>query len=119
MRARILKRESEKKALISKLSNEERTLMSFYEEEPEKNLPHEKVGESVTLVHPPYDYESLERWLYLGNWQAIFPGNKDFQPFNTFRTSLSEIEQRMKEANIKLIVDSFHDDIEWNVIEET
>ncbi len=119
MRTRILKKESEKKALISQLSNQKCSLMFFYEEKPEKDLPHERVDESIILIHPPYDYETLEKWLYLGNWQAIFPGNKDYQPFNTFRSEKSDIEQRMKKAKVKLIIDSFYDDIEWNVIEET
>src|SRR5438034_11707256 len=119
MKARILRKESDKQALISRLSNEGCTLMFFYEEEPAEDVLHERVAESITLVHPPYDYEVLEKWLYLGNWQAIFPSNKDYQPFNTFKAKDSDIEQRMKGANVKLIVDSFHDDIEWNVIEET
>ena len=93
--------------------------MFFFEEEPGKDVPHERVSESITLVTPPYNYEMLEKWLYPGNWQAIFPGNKSYQPFNTFKAEGTEIEKRMKAANIRLIVDSFHDDIEWNVIEET
>ena len=87
MRARILKKESDKQALISRLSNEGCPLMFFYEEEPEDDIPHERVAESITLVHPPYDYETLERWLYLGNWHAIYPSNKDYKPFNTFKTA--------------------------------
>ena len=82
-------------------------------------MPHERACESITLVHPPYDHETLEKWLYVGNRQAISPGNKDYRPFSTFKAKNSDIEQRMKEANAKIIIDSFHDDIEWNVIEET
>ncbi len=92
--------------------------MFFYEETPGEDLPHEKVAESVVLLHPPYNYETLEKWLYLGNWQAIFPGNREYQPFNTFKTKDLEIERRMRDAKVTLIIDSFHDDIEWNVIEE-
>ena len=119
MQAKILKKDSEKQALIRRFSDAGRTLMFFYEEEPGEDIPHERVSESITVVHPPYDYETLEKWLYLGNWQAIFPSNKNYQPFNTFKSRTTDIEQRMKEAKLKLIVDSFHDDIEWNVIEET
>jgi hypothetical protein len=118
MKIRILKKDSEKKALISQLSNEKRTLMFFYEEVPGKDLRHERVSELITLVHPPYDYETLEKWLYLGNWQAIYPSNKDYKPFDTFRTKKPDIEQIIKEAKITLIIDSFHDDTEWNIIEE-
>ena len=118
MRTRILERESDKKALINRLSNGKRSLMVFCEEPPEPNLTFERVSESITLIHPPYDYGTLEKWLYLGNWQAIFPPNKDYQPFDTFRTDESVIEQRMKQGKIEMIIDSFHDNIEWNVIEE-
>jgi hypothetical protein len=93
--------------------------MFFYNEEPEKDMPHERVSESITLIHPPYDYAVLEEWLHLGNWHAILPGNQNFRPFNTFKTKVSIIERKMTEASIKLIIDSFHDDIEWNVIEVT
>ena len=77
------------------------------------------MSDFIILVHPPYDYETLEKWLYTGNWQAISPGNKDYQPFDTFKTEIDDIEQRMKEAKAEIVIDSFHDDIEWNVIEET
>jgi hypothetical protein len=110
MRIKILKKESDKQALISRLSNEGYPLMFFYEEHPEKDMPHEKVAEGVTLVRPPYNYDTLEKWLYIGNWHAIYPSNKDYKPFNTFKTKDPEIEQRMKEAGVKLIIDSFHDD---------
>lgn len=93
--------------------------MFFYDDAPRNDIPHEKVDETKTLISPPYSYETLEKWLHLGNWQAIFPGNASFKPFNTFKTKDVDIENRMKEANVKIIVDSFHDDIEWNFIEET
>ena len=60
MRARILKKESEKKAFITQLSNEKRALMFFYEEAPQKDFLYERVSDSITLVHPPYNYETLE-----------------------------------------------------------
>ena len=119
MRARIMKGESEKRALIGRLSDEKRTLMFFYEEPCREEVPHESVSEYITLIHPPYDYDNLEKWLYRGNWQAISPANSNYQPFNTFKTSGTEIGQIMEEFQLKLIIDSFHDDIEWNVIEET
>ena len=112
MRASILKKESDKNALISRLSDAKRSLMFFYEEEPGEDLPYQKLGESITVIHPPHSYENLEKWLYLGNWQAIFPGNRNYQPFDTFRTDKPVIEQRMKEAKVEIIIDSFHDDIE-------
>lgn len=118
MRARMLKKESEKRELIEHLSSEKCPLMFFYEEAPGDDVPYESVSECITLVHPPYDYETLEKWLYLGNWQAIFPANEDYQPFNTFKAKDTELEKRITEAKLKIIIDSFHDDIEWNVIEE-
>ena len=119
MRARILTREAEKQALIGRLSNDNYVLMIFYEEPPGDDIRHESVSKFITLIHPPYDYKKLKKWLYLGNWHAIFPANEHYQPFNTFKANGPEIEQTMKESQLKLVIDSFHDDIEWNVIEET
>ncbi|NJA06743.1 hypothetical protein HC024_13585 [Methylococcaceae bacterium WWC4] len=119
MKARVLTKDSEKQALIKCLSDRNVSLMFFYEEELGEGTPHEKAGKFITLVRPPYNYGQFEKWLYLGNWQAIFPANKKYQPFNTFKTKGPEIEKRMNEAKVTLIIDSFHDDIEWNVIEKT
>jgi hypothetical protein len=119
MQARIVTREAEKQALIDRLSNDNCALMIFYEEAPDDDIADESVSEFITLIHPPYDYKKLKKWLYLGNWHAIFPANQSYQPFNTFKANGLDIEQTMKESKLKLIIDSFHDDIEWNVIEET
>ena len=119
MRTRILKRDFEKRELIGRLSNERCSLMFFCEDAPGEDVLHEPAGESITVIHPPYDYETLEKWLYPGNWQAIFPANKDYRPLDTFNVSDSDIECRMNEAKLSLVIDSFHDDIEWNVIEQT
>src|SRR5260370_32767134 len=119
MRARMLEKKLDKKVLISRLSSEKRPLMIFYEDPPGPDLTCERVSDSIKLIRPPYDYGTLEKWLYLGNWQAIFPPNRDYQPFDTFRTDESVIEQRMKQGKVEIIIDSFHDDIEWKVIEET
>lgn len=119
MRAKVLSKDSEKRALIRRLSEQELSLLFFYEEELGETVPHERVGECITLVHPPYDYGTLGKWLYLGNWHAIVPANQDYQPFNTCKAKEAEIEKRMSEAKLTLIIDSFHDNIEWNVIEKT
>jgi hypothetical protein len=119
MRRTILKSDSEKRVLVRRLSDQKCSLMFFYDESPENTLPHEKVSDNITIIHPPYEYDVLEKWLYLGNWHAIFPSNAKYEPFNTFKTKDFEIEQRLEESKIKLLIDSFHDDIEWNVIEAT
>ena len=91
--------------------------MFFYDEAPGEHIRHDRVSESAFLVHPPYDYETLEKWLYLGNWQAVSPGSFAYQPINTFKSKPTEIEQRMAEADVTLLIDSFHDDVDWNVFE--
>lgn len=118
MHIKLITKDSEKQELMKRLSDQQVSLMFFYEEKTGENVSHVIVEESITLMHPPFDYEMLKQWLYLGNWQAISPGNKAFQTFNTFKTKNFEIEQRMKEAKVKIIIDSFHDDREWNVIEK-
>jgi hypothetical protein len=117
MQSKILKKETDKEALIRRLSAEQCSLMVFYEETPPAHIAHQKLNEFIFLLHPPYDYQILEQWLYIGNWQAIFPPNENYKFFNTFRTKNVEIKQRMLVDNISLIIDSFHDNIEWNVIE--
>jgi len=119
MYARILESDFDKAALIKRLSDKRHSLMVFFEDQPGPKLSFEKVSETITLLNPPYEYEALKDWLYLGDWQGIFPASRSFQPFDTFRTEESVIEQRMKEAHVELIIDSFHDDIEWKVIEIT
>lgn len=117
MRAQLLKKDVEKRALLNRLSTAGAALMFFYEEEPGEHIRHDRVSTSVALVHSPYDYETLEKWLYLGNWQAVFPRSMNYEPFNSFKATLAEVERRMRAANITLLIDSFHDDIEWNVFE--
>lgn len=109
----------EKAALIKRLSDERLSLMLFYEEAPPASISHDTVNDETWLIHPPYEHGQLEKWLYLGNWQAIYPGNRDYRPFNSFKSKAAEIDARMQEAGIKLLIDSFHDDIEWHVIEKT
>lgn len=118
MRTTILRKDQDKQALIQRLSDQNMSLMFFYEEDPGESVMHEKVDESIYLVHPPYDYNTLGKWLYLGNWQAVFPANREYKPFNTFKTENAGIEKQVSESRVKLIIDSFHDDTEWKVIEE-
>ena len=119
MRATVLKNDGEKRRLIHRLSAEHVPLMIFYEEDPGENVPHQNLGRYVNVVHPPYDYDTLHQWLYLGNWQAVFPANKDYVPLDTFRAKHAEIRERMNRFRVKLILDSFHDDTEWHFLELT
>lgn len=119
MRVNVIKKRQDKQELIDKLSAQNITLMFFYDEDPEDKLSYEKVGEDIYLIHPPYYYKTLKNWLYLGNWQAVVPSNTQYKPFDTFRTKEKEIEKQMDAFGISLIIDSFHDNIEWKVIEKT
>jgi hypothetical protein len=111
----ILKKESEKQTLINLLSEKNAPLMFFYDEEPGAEIPYAKVGEFITLVHPPYNYETLESWLRLGNWQAISPENDIYQPLSIIKMKANEIEQHMKEYQVAILIDAFHDNTEWAV----
>jgi hypothetical protein len=116
MRTTMLTKDLDKWALIKRLCDKKMSLMFFYEKEPEENLQYEKIDKGIHLVHPPYDYKTLEKWLYYGNWQAVFPANREHKPFDTFRIENTEIEKRMNDSNLLLLIDSFHDDTTWNVI---
>jgi len=119
MKARIITNDREKADLLKRLSDQRIALMFFYEDEPPTSIAHNRVADQTWLVHPPYEYSELEKWLYLGNWHAIYPSNQNYLPFNSFKSKTDEIETRLREAGVKLLIDSFHDDIEWHVIEET
>jgi len=114
----VITKDSEKAALIRRLSDQGISLMVFYDDAPPASISHDTVNSYTWLVHAPYEYEQLEKWLYPGNWQAIHPGNPSYRPFNSFKTKTAELDALLREAGIKLLIDSFHDDIEWNVIEE-
>lgn len=119
MKARVITKDSEKAALLKRLSDERVSLMVFYEDAPPASIPHEIVGDEAWLIHPPYEHDHLKTWLYLGNWQAISPGSLAYRPFNSFKSDAAEIDARLREAGVKLLIDSFHDDREWHVIEDT
>ena len=93
------------------------SILFFYDEEPEGCHNCQTIDKSRILVSPPFDYPGLRRWLSSGNWQAIYPANQEFEPIDTFRTQITEMIRRMKASGICLIIDSFHDDTEWNVLE--
>ena len=118
MRTTTLTNDLDKQALVQRLSDQNSPLMFFYEEAPGENLQYEKVDKGIHIVHPPYDYKSLEKWLYLGNWQAVFPASREYKPFDTFKTENGEIKRLMNDSKLLLIIDSFHDDTVWNVIGE-
>lgn len=119
MKKKIIKNESEKILLFNRLSNDNISLMFFFDEIPDKEIHHEILAGNIFLVHPPFDYNILQKWLYPGNWQAIYPANAAYKPINTFKMKSSDIENTMNSYSLDLIIDSFHDNIEWCIIEKT
>lgn len=55
MRITKLTKDQDKQVLIQRLSDQSMPLLFFYEEEPGGDVPHEKVGTCMNVVHPPYD----------------------------------------------------------------
>lgn len=114
MESQILKTETDQKKLLSRLSDENYRLLVFYDELPPQNVHCQQVKENVYLVQPPFQYEKLKEWLYLGNWEALVLDSTEIDP-----TNILVDEQDMYEANVRLIIKSFFDDIEWIVEERT
>jgi hypothetical protein len=121
MRTRIIKRTSEKADLIRRLSDEGFDLAIFPEEPPgaDSKLEYELRPDGVVIVSAPYDYDSLSDWLYCGNWLACHPHAEGFRPIDTFRMKPEQIAAACDRFGIALLIDSFHDDIEWNVIDRS
>jgi len=118
MKRTILKKESSKRELINRLSSDRRKLLVFFDYLDDAPPTVEVIKEGVAIVSPPYDYESLEKWWYYGNWQAVSPVNKKYKPFDTFKAADQDIECALKDNEISIIIDCFYDDVEWNVAEK-
>ena len=112
--------ETAKSDILSALSQKDCALLFSYEEPPFEYLEKtgvkvEKIREDGYVVHPPYSHEALTRWLYLGNWQAIHPVQPEFIGIDTFRKSVQDVERQMRQYGVTVLIDSFHDDTDWNV----
>ncbi len=117
LKKNILKKEVAKRELFQRLSKGRCSLLFFYDEEPEGDFSFENIAQFKTVVNPPYSYLTLEKWLYSGNWLAIYPAIREFTFVNTFKTPLSEVHEIMTKHGVNILIDSFHDDVEWNVYE--
>ena len=108
-----------KRNLIEELSQKGHPLLFFYDELPSDYLKGDikvdAAGKYRYIVNPPYSYDVLERWLYLGNWQAVYPPKTEFIGVDTFRKSVQDVEKQMHQYGVLILIDSFHDDIDWNV----
>ena len=117
MRSHIITRDEDKRELIERLSNEGADLALFCDDLAEA-LPNSiEARESVSIVRAPYNFDELERSWYYGNWCLIHPANIDFSPIDTFRSPSAKIDQAMRSYGVTLLIDSFHDNIEWKVHE--
>ena len=116
MDIKTTKSEDEKARLIRSLSNAGVSLTIGFDEPIDVDLKHEINSNGTVTVFPPYDYATLEKWLYTGNWLAYHPNNIDFKGFDIFRASDDIIATQMNEFGFTILIDSFHDDIEWKIV---
>ena len=117
MTSRIITKDKDKRALISRLSEAGAELALFYDDVPETLPRNTEVRDGVAIIPAPYDFDELEKFWNYGNWNLISPAKTDYKPLNTFKLSDSEIAQAMSLRGLSLIIDSFHDNIEWKVHE--
>ncbi len=119
MKNYILKTTTEKQELLEKLSVNGLSLFFIYDEKPEGDFTFEAIGENMTLVNSPYSYKDLESWLYLGNWYASNAILKKPLVASLIQSKQFEVQNIMTEHGIGIFIDSYHDNIEWSVYEET
>jgi hypothetical protein len=117
MRVEKLNAETKKRALIERLSADKTELAVYFDEEPNGAFACRVVEPGLIVIIPPYDFDALDRWWYYGNWQAIAPVDPGYEPFDTFRSTDAQIERKLEMHKVSIIIDSFHDDTEWKVIE--
>jgi hypothetical protein len=115
----VITKDKEKRALISKLSEAHAELALFYDDLQEPLPRAKQIRHGVAVMFAPYDFDELEKsWKY-GNWNLIAPANTAYAFLDTFRLSDSEIAHAMQLHGLSLILDSFHDNIEWKVNENS
>jgi hypothetical protein len=117
MKIERFKSEAKKRALIERLSIENSELAVYFEEEPDGTFSYRSIQPGLIVIMPPYDFDALNRWWYYGNWQAIAPVDPGYKPFDTFRSTDAQIAHKLETHTVSIIIDSFHDDTEWKVIE--
>jgi len=109
----------EKAEFISNVSQENREMLFLYDEDPRDYLPEEirlqRFDQRKYIIYPPYSYEPLMKWLQPGNWQAVSPAIESYAFVDSFRSSYESIQNHLENHRVELMIDSFHDDIEWNV----
>ena len=117
MTTRVITKDKDKRAVISRLSEAHAQLALFYDGLPQTLPSNIAVQDGVAIISAPYDFDELEKLWDYGNWNLISPAKTDYHPLDTFRISDSEIAQAMSLHGLSIIIDSFHDNIEWKVNE--
>ena len=117
MKSHIVKKDRAKRALINRLSAAKVKLKIYFEDLDEGPSFVELTKPGIANILPPYDYDELESWWYVGNWILVAPNTATIDPVNCFRMSDRELSQLMESQQVSLLIDCFHDDIEWKVCE--
>jgi len=116
---RLISNDIDKKGLISSSSTEDCEIMVLYDEDPYEylsgDIAFQRIDQNKYLIQPPYSYEKLSKWLYYGNWQVVSPAISSYEFIDSFRSSPEKIQNHLNNHKVDLMIDSFHDNIEWNV----
>ena len=115
--SRVITHNADKRDLIRRLSEQGLDFALFFDDIPDGLNLITKLDEGVAVVSAPYDFDSLEKIWYSGNWHLVVPAKADFHPKDTFKMSETEINQLMQGSGLSIIVDSFHDNSEWKISE--
>lgn len=119
MISRIISVDREKRELINRLSVAKADLALFYGDFEDLPSGLTRVTQDVAIIHPPFVFDELEAFWSYGNWNLVGPARLDWRFMDTFRLGDEEIGKAMRNHKVELVVDSFHDNIEWRVCEVT
>lgn len=117
MTSRIITKDQDRRAVLQKLSAAGEDLALFCEDFEATTPRAKRVRAGVATLSAPFNFDELERCWYCGNWNLIAPAKTDFEPLDTFRQSDAQIAHVMQLHGLVVLVDSFHDNIEWKVHE--
>ena len=106
--------------ILEQILSIEREAYLIFSEDP---VDHEIQGDWRKIAHAhwriPLGLDAAylrESFLHYGNWRLYVAPEPVSSPFpDLFRGSAGEIIQFIRRHNIRLAIDSFHDDLEWAI----
>ena len=74
-----------------------------------------KVARSAWRIPKGTKSPELLSWLYMGNWQLYVGPDVLTSLPDLCRSSRSEIESFVRQSQVVVVIDSFHDEVSWSI----